>query len=179
MEAWTLQVSFTLLLLFPSVAYLKVQNQHIISTAFTPLPFCGFVNMTKKGTKTEISKTERIFSKCFSCAKKKKGKKMQSQALIRSTSSLSHVHSNREIRPQENILLLRKMTYFNLHFICFTFYSKYKAQTLAIVPFEIVPQGRNISLDKHLEEKAWQDAAPQKFQSRLSLCAASQPAASS
>lgn len=45
------------------------------------------------------------------------------------------------------------MTSFNLHFICFTFYSKYKAQTLAIVPPEIVPQGRNISLDKHLEEE--------------------------
>lgn len=70
-------------------------------------------------------------------------------------------------------MLLKKLTYFNL-ILCFTFYSKYNAQTLATVPLEILPQGRNISLDKHLEHEAWQDAAPQKFQSRLSLCAASQ-----
>lgn len=70
------------------------------------------------------------------------------------------------------------MTYFNLHFICFTFYSKYKAQTLAIVPLEIVPQGRNILLDKHLEEKAWHDASPQKISVKaLTVCR--QPAASS
>lgn len=85
------------------------------------------------------------------------------------------MHSNkRETQATREHIVLKKMTYFNLHFICFTFYSKYKAQTLAIVPLEIVPQGRNISLDKHLEEKAWQHASPQKIQSRLSLCAASQ-----
>lgn len=49
-------------------------------------------------------------------------------------------------------------------FVHFTFYLKYKAQTLAIVPLEMVPQGRNISLDKHLEEEAWHDTSAQKFQ---------------
>lgn len=69
-------------------------------------------------------------------------------------------------KPQENILLWdrgkKNLTCFNLHFICFTFSSKHKAQTLAGVPPEPQPQGRNISLDKHLEEKSWQDAPSQK-----------------
>lgn len=82
----------------------------------------------------------------------------------------------RESRPQENILF-KKMPYFNLHFIRFTFHSNYKAQTLAIVPFEIVPQGRNISLDKHLEEEAWQRASPQKIFSQGFHCV--KPAAAS
>lgn len=61
----------------------------------------------------------------------------------------------------------------HLQFICFTFHSKNKAQTLAIVLLEMVPQGRSIPLDKHLEEKAWQEAFPKNFLSRFSMCAAS------
>lgn len=91
-----------------------------------------------------------------------------------STSSLPHMHGKSEKQAAREHIVDEENDFFNLHFICFTFYSKYKAQTLAIVPLEIVPQGRNISLDKHLEEEAWQDASPQKFQSRLSVCAASQ-----
>lgn len=43
----------------------------------------------------------------------------------------------------------------------------FQVQTLAIVPIEILPQGSNISLDKHLERKAWQEVAfPKKTKTK-------------
>lgn len=112
-----------------------------------------------------------IFSQSFSYAKNHNVKR---QRRPHAASLVCRVTERN--RPQENILSMEKMTSFNLHFICFTFYSKYKAQTLASVPLEKAPQGRNISLDKHLEEEAWQHASPQKNFSQSFQCV--QPASS-